>query len=167
MINLNRKIFLSFLFFVFLVFFIGLLGNFFTFSSVNDWYVTLKKPSWTPPDYVFGPVWTLLYLMIAVSGSRIYVKCLNTRERKRAYVLYGLQLLCNFLWTFFFFYLKSPLLGLIDISALLGFLFLNIKAFYKLDKISGLLLIPYFIWTFYAGILNVAIWGLNSSWKLF
>ncbi|MBM3193581.1 MAG: tryptophan-rich sensory protein [Chlamydiae bacterium] len=149
----------SFFLFIILVFSIATIGNRFTASSLTDWYAVLKKPSWNPPSYVFGPVWTILYLMIAVSGWRIYLSLKKGKEK--AFMFYSIQLLANFLWPFFFFYLQSPLLALVDIIVLLIFLACNIKAFYELDKLSGLLLFPYFVWTFFATMLNAAIWCLN------
>lgn len=156
---MREKKIVSFFLFLFLVFFIAMMGNRFTMVSLGDWYLDLKKPSWNPPAYVFGPVWTILYVMIAISGWRVYVVLKKGKEK--AFIFYGLQLLANFLWTFFFFYLQSPLLALMDIIVLLIFLVCNIKMFHELDKLSGLLLLPYFVWAFFATMLNAAIWCLN------
>jgi len=157
----NRKNITSFLLFILLIVAIEWVGHVLTMSSVTDWYLTLKKPSWNPPGYVFGPIWTILYIMIAISGWRVYVKASSSKQKQQAFVFYGLQLGFNLFWSFFFFFLQSPLLGLIDILALLICIALNIKAFYPLDRVSAYLLIPYFGWTFYAAILNFTIWSLN------
>ncbi len=154
---LQRNKLFSLFCFLGLVVFLELIGGYFTNLSVNEWYLTLKKPNFTPPSYVFSFVWTVLYIMIGIAGWRIF----HIANKKRVFLFYILQLLCNLLWTFFFFFLKSPLLGLMDIVFLLIFLFLNIKDFYKIDKASGILLTPYFIWSIYAAILNFSIWSLN------
>lgn len=133
-----------------------------TMSSVKDWYPTLQKTAWNPPSYVFGPVWTILYVMIAIAGWRVYqIHVKEPASKQMAFMFYGLQLACNLFWSFFFFFLRSPLLGLIDIGAILIFLILNIRAFYRLDRVAAILLIPYFLWTCYAAILNFIIWSLN------
>lgn len=157
----NRKNIVSLLFFIFLMVIIEWVGHLLTLSSVKDWYLTLQKPTWNPPAYVFGPVWTVLYAMIAFAGWRVYVKAPSSKQKNQAFVFYFLQLFFNLFWSFFFFFLKSPLLGLIDIFILLCFVGLNIKAFYRFHKAAAFLLMPYFGWVFYAAILNFAIWSLN------
>lgn len=147
--------------FFFLVFLIEWGGQKMTFVSVGDWYLTLKKPSWTPPSWLFGPVWTILYLSIAVSGWLIWMKIKPCERRRHSFFVYGLQLVANLAWSYFFFFLKSPFMGLIDISILMCLIVINIALFAKLYKPAGLLLIPYFLWTLYALSLNWAIWMLN------
>ncbi|MBS0625516.1 MAG: tryptophan-rich sensory protein [Verrucomicrobia bacterium] len=147
--------------FTLLVLFIEFLGHKMTFVSVGDWYLTLNKPEWTPPSWLFGPVWTILYLAIAISGWLIWVKIKPSAIRRRAFYIYGAQLVANLLWSYFFFFLKSPLLGLIDIIVLVVLITINTVLFGKLYKPAGILLIPYLIWTLYALSLNLAIWELN------
>lgn len=147
--------------FLLLVFFIEWGGHEMTFTSVKDWYLTLHKASWNPPSWVFGPVWTLLYISIAVSGWQIWSKIKPCSMRRRSFFFYGAQLAANFSWSFFFFFLKSPLLGLLDLSLLIVLLAINIFYFIKLYRPAGLLLIPYFLWSLYAFFLNFAIWRLN------
>ena len=158
-----RKSIPSFFLFILLIILIEWIGHVFTMSSVKDWYLTLQKTSWNPPAYVFGPVWTILYVMIAIAGWRVYVIAPSSKQKRQAFVFYGLQLACNLFWSFFFFFLRSPLLGLIDIVAILIFLILNIRAFYRLDRVAAILLIPYLLWTFYAAILNFTLWSLNGQ----
>jgi benzodiazapine receptor len=158
--SLKKKLFSLFLF-ILLVFLIEWLGHALTMSSVQTWYSTLVKPTWNPPAYVFGPIWTILYLMMAIAGWLIYVKCPSSITKKYAFLYYTLQLTFNLSWSFFFFFLQSPLLGLIDISFLLICIFLNMRSFYRIDKLSGVLLMPYLIWVFFAAILNLTIWNLN------
>lgn len=143
--------------FLVLVFLVEYAGHILTFQSVGSWYLTLKKPNWTPPSWVFGPVWTFLFATIGVSGWLAFVS-----SKKRVYfVIYGMQLFFNLLWSYCFFFLQNPFLAMLDIFVLLILIFLNIVTFAKINKAAGLLLIPYFVWTCYASILNVAIWHLN------
>ncbi|MBS0628584.1 MAG: tryptophan-rich sensory protein [Verrucomicrobia bacterium] len=156
----QKKIY-SFLFFVFCAMILEWIGHLLTMTSVRDWYITLKKPEWNPPAYVFAPVWTLLYWMIAIAGWRIYIYKGLFEKKRKAFVVYGLQFALNVIWSFCFFFLRSPLLGVIEIGALLTAILWNIKVFYQIERIAGMLLIPYFIWTFYAALLNLTIWSLN------
>ncbi len=141
---------------------IGVIGNFWTNESVSTWYPTLEKPSGTPPDWVFGPVWTLLYTMIAISGWLIYTSK-KSHQRSCALRFYTVQLILNLIWSFLFFFLQSPFLGLIDIIMLCLFIFLTILKSWPLSRLASLLLIPYFIWVLYATFLNTGIWLLNTS----
>lgn len=136
-------------------------GETMTFTSVNDWYVGLKKPSWTPPSWVFGPVWTLLYLTIAFSGWMVWVKARRSKMKTLSLCVYGMQLFANLLWSYFFFFLKSPLMGLVDIVLLAILIAINVALFIKVYRPAGVLLIPYLLWTLYAFSLNLAIWELN------
>ena len=145
-----------------LVFSIAYLGGIFTETSVHSWYMGLKKASWNPPSWVFGPAWTLLYIMIAWSGWLIYLRP-RSEKRTRALWIYGIQLFLNFLWSFFFFYLQRPILALIDILALLLTIAWTIMIFRPLSRRASLLMFPYFIWVAYAATLNMAICILNRS----
>jgi tryptophan-rich sensory protein len=139
---------------------IGLAGSFFTSSSVSTWYTTIQKPSFNPPNWIFGPVWTLLYIMIGLSFYFIWVK-LSAAEFKLQFVVYSFQLLLNFLWSVLFFGLRNPLLSFIEIVLLwLSILYL-VLSFYKLSAISSFLLIPYLLWVTFASILNLSIVILN------
>ena len=129
-------------------------------ETVSTWYPTLVKPFWTPPDWIFGPVWTCLYVMIGVSGWLIY-RAEHSHERTVALILYGIQLALNFIWSFLFFSLRSPTLGLIDIVLLCLFISLTIIKAWAVRPLASLLLIPYLVWVFYATSLNAAIWLLN------
>lgn len=129
------------------------------------WYVWLNKPSWQPPAYVFGPVWTILYIMIAVSGWLVWQKLPTEKFSKKFTSLimapYWLQLLFNFLWSIFFFGLHQPQLSLFDIVALLVVIGINIGMFIRISRTATWLLVPYFIWVGYATSLNAAIVSLN------
>lgn len=136
-------------------------ASYWTNQTVSTWYPELQKPSWNPPGWVFGPVWTILYLMIAISGWLIY-KAESSHQRSIALALYGGQLILNFIWSFFFFSLKSPISGLIDIILLSLLIILTIINAWPVRQLAAMLLIPYLIWVLYATTLNAGIWLLND-----
>lgn len=162
MSKLSLKKFSSLFSFFVLIFVIQWVGYQFTVTSVGNWYLTLQKPAWNPPSWVFAPVWTILYVMIAISGWLIYVKVHPCAKRRLAFTSYGLQLFFNLLWSFFFFFLKSPGLALIDLFLLVAMISLNVALFAKLYRPAALLLIPYLVWTLFAAALNFAIWMMNG-----
>ncbi len=157
--RLNR--WLSLIAFLSLVLLIEWVSHKMTFSSVTDWYLTLKKPTWTPPATVFGPVWTILYLSIGIGGWLVWMKAKPCKAKRLAFCVYGAQLIANVLWSYFFFFLRSPLISLVDIFILITLIGVNIGLFIKLYRPAGLLLVPYFLWSLYAACLNWAIWELN------
>lgn len=156
----KNPIYLSLFLFIFLCFVLQIIGSLWTRETVSTWYPALIKPSWTPPDWVFGPVWTILYIMIAISGWLIY-RAENSSDRTLALLFYGVQLALNFAWSFLFFSMRSPLLGLLDIILLCLFIILTITRAWKVNYIASLLLIPYLLWILYATSLNAGIWLLN------
>jgi tryptophan-rich sensory protein len=130
----------------------------------GTWYDGLAKPSWTPPDSLFGPVWTALYVTIAVAGWLAWRRR-QSGERRRvraAFVFYGLQLGLNALWSVFFFGLQRPDIAFADLALLWLAILANILLFYGLSPAAGLLLIPYFAWVSFAARLNLDVWRLNS-----
>jgi tryptophan-rich sensory protein len=136
-------------------------GGAVTATSVNDWYTTLQKPFFSPPNWLFGPVWTVIYFMIAFSGWRVWLKT-GIANAKGAFALYAAQLTLNLAWSFLFFGAQSPLLGLIDIVILLAVIIANMIAFWRIDRLAGMLLVPYAAWVGFATLLNAAIWHLNG-----
>ena len=136
----------------------GGIGAIFTTQSVQTWYPTLQKPSFNPPNWLFAPVWTLLYLLMGISLFLIWK---DSKDKKNAVILFSIQLVLNVLWSVCFFGLKIPLLGLIVIVILLAFILANIISFYKISKIAGILLIPYLLWVSFATVLNFSLWMLN------
>ena len=136
-------------------------GSFWMKETISTWYPKLIKPSWTPPDWIFGPVWFCLYIMIAVSGWLIS-RAEYSHNRTVALVLYCGQLALNFIWSFLFFSLHSPILGLIDILLLCLLIILTIIKTWPVARLGSLLLIPYLAWVIYATTLNVGIWLLNN-----
>lgn len=130
-----------------------------TQESVKGWYTTLNKPTGTPPDWVFPVVWTILYTMIAISWWLVWIA--STKDKLFAYVIFGMQLFFNFLWSWLFFHFESPWLGLIDIALLWSTIALTIYLFWRHSQAAALLLVPYLLWVGYAARLNFFIW-LNN-----
>ena len=140
---------------------IGFLSSIATQSSVNDWYLTLDKPSFTPPNYLFAPVWTALYIMMGVAAGMVWSKGYHHIWVKTALYHFVFQLLLNALWSIVFFGLKNPLGGMIVILALLTMIILTIKWFRVISKPAAYLLVPYVLWVVFASALNYKIWELN------
>lgn len=160
----QKHLWISFITFIIVCLIVQIVGSFWTRESVSTWYPTLIKPSWTPPDWIFGPVWSFLYIMIAVSGWLIY-KSEYSHKRSVALMLYAGQLVLNFIWSFLFFSLRSPILGLIDIVLLCLLIILTIISAWPVRPLASLLLIPYLMWVMYATALNAGIWLLNDALK--
>ena len=139
----------------------GFIGSILTRSSVSTWYPTLIKPHFTPPDWLFAPVWITLYILIGIAAFLVWRRGFHHQVTKRALALFGVQLILNVLWSFFFFGLKSPLAGLIEIAILGIAIILTIRSFLQVSRTAGLLLIPYFLWVTFATGLNLSIWYLN------
>lgn len=137
------------------------IGGMLTATSVSTWYPTIAKPVWTPPNWVFGPVWTTLYAMMAVAAWQVW-KTDDSKYRNGGLRLYFAQLLLNTAWSGVFFGLKSPLLGLFEILVFWLALTATVISFWRVKKVAGVLLIPYLVWATYAGILNFAIWKMNA-----
>lgn len=136
----------------------GLIGTFFTIQSIPTWYATLEKPFFNPPNYIFGPVWTILYTLIGIS---LYL--ILTHKKKGSLKLFWFHLLLNALWSPIFFGLKNLGLALFVIIVMDVSLVLIIKNFYKVNKWAAYLLIPYLLWISFASILNFSIWQLNFN----
>lgn len=147
--------------FILLCLAVEIFASYWTNQTVSTWYLELKKPPWTPPGWVFGPVWTILYMMIAISGWLIY-KAEPSHHRSIALAFYGGQLALNFIWSFFFFSLMSPASGFIDIILLSLLIILTIINAWHVRHLAAILLIPYLIWVLYATTLNAGIWLLND-----
>jgi len=137
----------------------GLLGAFFTITSVQSWYLTINRPSWNPPNWLFGPVWTGLYLLMGISCYLIWKS--NHPLKKILLTLYFGQLFLNAIWSPAFFGLESPILGLVVIIPLWMMILLCIIQFKKVSKWASGLMIPYLLWVSFATALNFAIWQLN------
>lgn len=137
------------------------LGSAATVPRIDDWYATLNKPSWTPPSWVFGPVWTVLYIAMAVAAWLVW----RQREMGGVWVpllLFAVQLAFNMAWSWLFFGLKSPALGFADIVLLWIAIAATLVAFWGRSRVAGLLLAPYLAWVTFAAALNYSIWQLNA-----
>ena len=133
------------------------IGGLFTASSVSTWYVELNKPVFNPPSWIFGPVWTLLYLLIGISLYLVWIK----KDDVRAFFVFGIQLFLNALWSILFFGLKLPLYAFIEIILLWIAILMTIIYFYRINKTSAYLLVPYILWVSFAAVLNFSIFILN------
>lgn len=137
----------------------GGLGAFFTLSSVQSWYLTLNKPSWNPPSWLFGPVWTTLYVLMGIACYLIWKS--EHPRKKQVLTLYFLQLFLNFLWSPAFFGVQNPMLGMLVIVPLWAAILACILMFRKINTWAALLMIPYLLWVSFATVLNATIWYLN------
>ena len=135
-------------------------GGLFTAGSVEQWYPTLQKPAWTPPSWLFAPVWTILYLMMAIAAWLVWRRR-KAEKAKWALCLFILQLALNAAWSPLFFGLKNPLAGLLDIVPLWAAILATLIHFRKISAAAGALLVPYWLWVSYATALNGAIWWMN------
>jgi tryptophan-rich sensory protein len=140
----------------------GLIGSVFTRPAIPTWYASLKKPFFTPPSWIFAPVWVTLFTLMGISLYIVWKKGLGRRELRRGVSLFGVQLALNVLWSVVFFGMHSPLYGLIIIVLLWAVLLATVVAFYRISKPAGILLIPYFLWGSFASVLNLAILILNA-----
>jgi tryptophan-rich sensory protein len=140
--------------------FAGFLGSLFTTPAIPTWYATLKKPFFTLPNWIFGPVWISLFILMGISLFFVWRRQ-DHQPFKPALIFFFVQLILNILWSAAFFGLKSPLLGLMDIVLLWMAILLTILNFFKVSKFAGVLLIPYLLWVSFATLLNFSLWILN------
>lgn len=141
---------------------VGYLSGMVTRASITTWYPTLIKPVFNPPNWVFAPVWSLLYVMMGVAGGLIWTK-LETDEVavKGAFKLFIGQLALNAFWSYLFFGLHNPLLALIEVVLLWLLIYETYTKFKVIDRVAGMLLLPYLAWVSFATLLNASIWWLN------
>ncbi|MEX1015000.1 MAG: TspO/MBR family protein [Candidatus Paceibacterota bacterium] len=139
----------------------GFIGSMFTITSINSWYADLIKPELNPPNWVFGPVWTTLYVLMGIAAFLVWKKDWHKKEVKHAICIFSVQLLLNATWSIIFFGLQSPGLALINIVILWFMILWTIILFYKISKPAMYLLIPYILWVTFASYLNLSIWILN------
>ena len=137
----------------------GAIGSLFTTPAINTWYTTLNKPIFNPPNFIFAPVWTILYILMAI--SLYFVLISKAKNKTLAVKLFLSQLILNILWSVLFFGLHNPLLAFLEIIILWISILLTIIYFYKISKNASYLLIPYLLWVSLAGVLNLSIVLLN------
>jgi benzodiazapine receptor len=140
---------------------IGAIGSFFTAHSVKTWYPTLAKPAFNPPDWLFAPVWTTLYILIGISAYLVWQKRKEIVHFPRTIAIYLMQLTLNLMWSFIFFYARQVGVALVEIVLLLIIVIINAGVFYKTDKTAGLLFVPYILWVGFATLLTAGIFSLN------
>ncbi|MDF2156369.1 TspO/MBR family protein [Algoriphagus sp. CAU 1675] len=138
---------------------VGGTGAYFTISSVGSWYQTIAKPSFNPPSWLFGPVWTTLYILMGIGCYLIWKS--DHPQKKSLLTLYSVQLALNGIWSPAFFGMESPILGLVVILPLWILIFLSVKNFKKINPWASWLMIPYLAWVSFASVLNFSIWWLN------
>lgn len=142
-------------------FFAGWIGSLATMPAIPTWYDALEKPFFNPPNWVFAPVWTTLYLLMGIALYLVWTRDTSKRAKKKGLLFFWIQLVCNLLWSLVFFGLKSTGAGVIVISILLFYIWLTMKNFKEISRISFLLMIPYILWVSFATILTISIYLLN------
>lgn len=140
---------------------LGFIAGAFTANS-KVLYSSLKKPFFSPPSFIFPIVWGILYALMAIAAYRIWLWGKKGKPVKRALRLYGTQLILNFIWPFIFFMFRLYGLAFIELIILIIFIILTTIEFFNIDKVSGILMLPYLIWTIFAAVLNYFIWMLNE-----
>ena len=143
-----------------LVFAISALGSFVTLPKIPGWYGSLIKPSFNPPPWVFGPVWSVLYLLMAVAAWRIWLRPAS-EPRRAALIWFYVQLALNAAWSPVFFGLQQPRLALVVIVALFVSVAFALYRFFAIDRLAGWMLVPYLVWVGFASVLNGSIAALN------
>jgi len=162
MINMKFSEMKKLIFSIFICLFAGFIGSFFTSPAIPTWYATFQKPSFAPPNWVFFPVWTSLFIMMGISLFLVWQKGWGDKKVKTAIYIFAGQLVLNALWSAVFFGLKSPILGLMEIIILWIVILATIMSFMKISRTAAYLLIPYILWVSFAAIVNFFIWRLNS-----
>ena len=130
-------------------------------SSLSTWYVTLNKPSFNPPGWVFGPVWGLLYTLMGIAAWLVWNKGLDNPTVRAGLILFAAQLALNSAWTFLFFGLKMPFAAFVEIIILWVAILLTTIFFFKVSTAAGILMMPYILWVSFASVLNFSLWWLN------
>ena len=144
---------------------IGYFSGMATQSSIKTWFPTLIKPSFNPPNWVFAPVWSMLYIMMGIAAGLVWNRMEASKDKelvKKSLVFFAIQLGLNALWSVLFFGLRNPMLALIEIVLLWLMIYETYIKFGKIDKIAGYLFLPYLAWVSFASILNASIWWLNK-----
>lgn len=139
----------------------GIIGSIFTTPAIPTWYANINKPSFRPPNWVFAPVWTTLFLLMGIALFLVLRKGLKNKNVKIAFLFFIFHLVLNTLWSVLFFGLKSPFAAFVEIIFLWASILISIILFSQISRIAGYLLIPYLLWVSFASVLNFSIWQLN------
>ena len=140
----------------------GLSGVLFTDTGESSWYQQIQKPSWNPPGYIFGPVWTTLYVLMGIAFYLVWKSNAPEKVKRPAMTLWVVQLVLNFLWTLIFFGAHQLGWALVEIIVLWIAILLTIFAFARISKTAAWLMVPYIAWVSFASILTATIWHLNQ-----
>ncbi len=140
---------------------VGGLSGFATARGVSDWYPTLIKPSFNPPEWVFGPVWTVLYISMGVAAFLVWREGLDGDGVRIALAVFAIQLALNGLWSILFFGMQSPVWALVEIALLWTAIGITVVLFWRIAPLPGALLLPYWAWVSFALLLNASLWWLN------
>lgn len=149
------------IFWVLLCQLVGVAGSVFTSQGLEPWYAGLQKPSFNPPNWIFGPVWTLLYALMGIAAYLVFRQNGKVPGVRKAIRLFLVHLIFNFTFSFSFFYMESTLLGLINIAVVWIMIIWVMAWFYPINKVATWLLVPYLLWVSYASVVNFALWWLN------
>jgi translocator protein len=139
----------------------GGIGAFLSREGLQEWYPKLQKPSFNPPDWVFGPTWTLLYALMGTSLWLAEERDEDGAAKWTSRVFFGAQLLLNVLWTYVFFGRRAPGWALVEVLVLIAAIAATVASFSKVSRTAAVLLVPYLLWTGFASVLNFSIWRLN------
>ena len=142
---------------------VGILGSLLTVPSVRSWYPTISKPSFNPPNWIFQPVWTTLFVLIGISAYLVWQRRASIEHFPRTVAVYAIQLVLNVMWSFLFFYARNIGMASFEIVVLLIVIIINARVFYKVNKVAGLLFIPYILWVSFAAVLTFSIYQLNHG----
>lgn len=140
----------------------GIIGSIFTIPAISSWYLTLEKPLLSPPNWIFGPVWMLLYLLMGIASFLILQKGFKRKDVKIALAVFALQLALNAIWSVIFFGFKNPFFALLEIVVLWAAILGTVLVFMRVSRVAATLLLPYMLWVSFAVYLNYAIWRLNG-----
>lgn len=155
--NIYLKLFIS----IFICLIIGGVSGYFTVNEIPTWYATLNKPSFNPPNWIFSPVWTTLYILMGISFWLIWKSNGKEGIKNRAMLYFAIQIILNFFWSIIFFSFHQPGIAFIEIVLMWLFILFSIISFYPISKIASYLLVPYICWVSFASVLNFFIWRLN------
>lgn len=139
----------------------GFIGSIFTAGAIPTWYAALNKPSFNPPNWLFAPVWTILYILMGIAAFLVWRRGLSANGVKIALIFFALQLILNVAWSVIFFNYHSPFYAYLEIIALWLSIVLTIVFFYQVSRPAAWLLLPYILWVSFASLLNFTIWRLN------
>jgi tryptophan-rich sensory protein len=140
---------------------VGFIGSATTVQNIPTWFANLNKPFFAPPNWLFGPVWTLLYIFMGVAAFLVWQKGIKNNSVRVALLIFLVQLILNAVWTPLFFGLHWLLIAFIELVVLWLFILWNIITFYRVSPAAGLILLPYILWVSFASVLNFSIWWLN------